>query len=291
MLRRLKNNFFTKNNFKMKITAQQVNELRKATGAGMMDCKKALVETNGDKEKAIDYLRKKGQKVAAKRADREASEGVVLAKVSDDNKFAAAVMINCETDFVAKNQDFIDYVKSVIDLAVANRVKTADELKSLKLGDRTVEESVVDKTGVIGEKIELSHYEVVEAENVYAYIHPGNRIASIAGLNKAGEAFADAGHDVVMQIAAMAPVAVDKDHVADDVIQREIEIGKEQARQEGKPEDMIERIATGKLNKFFKENTLLNQTFIKDSKKSIQQYLQSFDKDLTVTDFKRLALG
>jgi len=291
LLRRLKNNFFTKNNFKMKITAQQVNELRKATGAGMMDCKKALVETNGDKEKAIDYLRKKGQKVAAKRADREASEGVVLAKVSDDNKFAAAVMINCETDFVAKNQDFIDYVKSVIDLAVANRVKTADELKSLKLGDRTVEESVVDKTGVIGEKIELSHYEVVEAENVYAYIHPGNRIASIAGLNKAGEAFADAGHDVVMQIAAMAPVAVDKDHVADDVIQREIEIGKEQARQEGKPEDMIERIATGKLNKFFKENTLLNQTFIKDSKKSIQQYLQSFDKDLTVTDFKRLALG
>ncbi len=275
----------------MKITAQQVNELRKATGAGMMDCKKALVETNGDKEKAIDYLRKKGQKVAAKRADRDASEGVVLAKVSNDNKFAAALMINCETDFVAKNQDFIDYVKSIIDLAVANRVKTADELKALQLGDRTVEESVIDKTGVIGEKIELSHYEVVEAENVYAYIHPGNRIASIAGLNKAGEAFADAGHDVVMQIAAMAPVAVDKDRVAEDVIRRELEIGKEQARQEGKPEEMIERIATGKLNKFFKENTLLNQAFIKDSKKNIQQYLQSFDKELTVTDFKRLALG
>jgi len=200
-------------------------------------------------------------------------------------------MINCETDFVAKNQDFIDYVKSIIDLAVANRVKTADELKALQLGDRTVEESVIDKTGVIGEKIELSHYEVVEAENVYAYIHPGNRIASIAGLNKAGEAFADAGHDVVMQIAAMAPVAVDKDRVAEDVIRRELEIGKEQARQEGKPEEMIERIATGKLNKFFKENTLLNQAFIKDSKKNIQQYLQSFDKELTVTDFKRLALG
>ncbi len=275
----------------MKITAQQVNELRKATGAGMMDCKKALVETNGDREKAIDYLRKKGQKVAAKRADREASEGVVLAKVSSDKNFAAALMINCETDFVAKNQDFIDYVKSIIDLAVANRVKTADELKALQLGDRTVEESVIDKTGVIGEKIELSHYEVVEAENVYAYIHPGNRIASIAGLNKAGEAFADAGHDVVMQIAAMAPVAVDKDRVAEDVIRRELEIGKEQARQEGKPEEMIERIATGKLNKFFKENTLLNQAFIKDSKKNIQQYLQSFDKELTVTDFKRLALG
>lgn len=275
----------------MKITAQQVNELRKATGAGMMDCKKALVETDGDKEKAIDYLRKKGQKVAAKRADRDASEGVVLAKVSDDNKFAAALMINCETDFVAKNQDFIDYAKSIIDLAVANRVKTADELKALKLGDRSVEESVIDKTGVIGEKIELSHYEVVEAENVYAYIHPGNRIASIAGINKAGEEFAEAGHNVVMQIAAMAPVAVDKDSVAEDVIQRELEIGKEQARQEGKPEAMIERIATGKLNKFFKENTLLNQAFIKDSKKNIQQYLQGFDKDLTVTDFKRLALG
>ncbi len=275
----------------MKITAQQVNELRKATGAGMMDCKKALVETNGDKEKAIDYLRKKGQKVAAKRADRDASEGVVLAKVSDDKKFAAAVMINCETDFVAKNQDFIDYVKSVIDLAVENRVKTTEELKALKLGERTVEESVIDKTGVIGEKIQLGHYEIVEAESVYAYIHPGNRIASIAGFNKAGEAFAAAGHDVVMQIAAMAPVAVDKDRVAEDVIQRELEIGKEQARQEGKPEAMIERIAQGKLNKFFKENTLLNQAFIKDSKKNISQYLQSFDKELTVTDFKRLALG
>ncbi len=275
----------------MKITAQQVNELRKATGAGMMDCKKALVETDGDKEKAIDYLRKKGQKVAAKRADREAAEGVVLAKISDDNKFAAAVMINCETDFVAKNQDFISYVQSVVDLAVENSARTLDELKALKLGDRTIEESIVDKTGVIGEKIQIGKYEVVEAEGVYAYIHPGNRIASIAGLNKAGEEFAAAGHDVVMQIAAMAPVAVDKERIPEEIIQREIEIGKEQARQEGKPEAMIERIATGKLNKFFKENTLLNQTFIKDSKKNIQQYLQSFDKELTVTDFKRLALG
>ncbi|GMT44711.1 MAG: elongation factor Ts [bacterium] len=275
----------------MKITAQQVNELRKATGAGMMDCKKALVETDGDKEKAIDYLRKKGQKVAAKRADREASEGVVLAKISDDNKFAAAVMINCETDFVAKNEDFISFVQSVVDLAVENSARTLDELNALKLGDRSVEESIVDKTGVIGEKIQIGKYEVVEAESVYAYTHPGNRIASIAGLNKAGEKFAEAGHDVVMQIAAMAPVAVDKERIPEEIIQREIEIGKEQARQEGKPEAMIERIATGKLNKFFKENTLLNQTFIKDSKKNIQQYLQGFDKDLTVTDFMRLALG
>ena len=275
----------------MKISAQQVNELRKATGAGMMDCKKALVETNGDKEKAIDYLRKKGQKVAAKRADREAAEGVVLAKISGDNKFGVAVMINCETDFVAKNQDFISYVQSVVDLAVENTARTLNELKALKLGDRTIEESITDKTGVIGEKIQIGKYEVVEAESAYAYIHPGNRIASIAGLNKAGEEFAEAGHDVVMQIAAMAPVAIDKDSVSEDIIRREIEIGKEQARQEGKPEAMIERIATGKLNKFFKENTLLNQSFIKDSKKNIQQYLQGYDKDLTVTDFKRLALG
>jgi elongation factor Ts len=275
----------------MKITAQQVNELRKITGAGMMDCKKALMETNGDQEKAIDYLRKKGQKVAAKRADREAAEGVVLAKVSDDKKFAAAVMINCETDFVAKNADFIAYVQSVIDLAVANRAKNIDELKAMNLGDRTVEESVVEKTGVIGEKIELSKYEIVEGESTYSYIHPGNRIAAIAALNKAGEEFAEAGHDVVMQIAAMAPVAVDKDRVPQEVIDREIEIGKDQARQEGKPEAMIEKIAMGKLNKFFKENTLLNQAFIKDSKKSVQQYLQNYDKDLTVTDFKRLALG
>ncbi len=275
----------------MKITAQQVNELRKITGAGMMDCKKALVETNGDQEKAIDYLRKKGQKVAAKRADREAAEGVVLAKVSDDKKFAAAVMINCETDFVAKNQDFIAYVQSVIDLAVAQQAKSLDELKAMKLGDRTVEESVIEKTGVIGEKIQLGKYEVVEAESTYAYIHPGNRIAAIAGLNKAGDAFAEAGHDIVMQIAAMAPVAVDKDRVPQEVIDRELEIGKEQALQEGKPEQMVEKIAMGKLNKFFKENTLLNQAFIKDSKKTVKQYLEGYDKDLTVTDFKRLALG
>ena len=273
----------------MKITAQQVNELRKATGAGMMDCKKALTESEGDMEKAIDYLRKKGQKVAAKRADREASEGVVLAKVSDDKKFAAAVMINCETYFVAKNQDFIDYVQSIIDLAAANKIQDAEALKAAELDGRKVEETLVDKTGVIGEKIELGQYEAISAEGVYAYIHPGNRIASIAGLNKAS--FDEAGHDVVMQIAAMAPVAVDKDRVPEDVIQREIEIGMDQARQEGKPEAMLEKIATGKLNKFFKENTLLNQAFIKDSKKSIAQYLQEFDKELTVVDFKRLALA
>ncbi len=273
----------------MKITAQQVNELRKATGAGMMDCKKALQEAEGDMEKAIDILRKKGQKVAAKRADREAGEGVVLAKVSDDGKFGAAVMINCETDFVAKNQDFIDFVKSVIDAAVANRVKTADELKNTDVNGTTVADLITEKTGVIGEKIELGKYEIVEGEAVYAYIHNGNRIASIVAFNKAG--YEEAGKDVAMQIAAMDPVAIDKDDVPEDIKKREIEIGMEQARQEGKPEAMLEKIAMGKLNKFFKENTLLNQAFIKDGKKSVADYLKSIDPELTVVAFKRVALA
>ncbi len=274
----------------MKITAQQVKELRKITGAGMMDCKKALVESDGDIENAIDILRKKGQKVAAKRADRSANEGVVLSKVSDDKAFAAAVMINCETDFVAKNTDFIAFTQSVLDLAVKNKIKNADELKAANLDGHTVEESITNQTGVIGEKIGLGKYEVVDAASSYAYIHPGNRIATIAGFNKAGD-FDVEGKDVVMQIAAMSPVSLSKDDVPSDIIEREIEIGKDQARQEGKPEEMIEKIAMGKLNKFFKENTLLNQAFIKDGKKNVSQYLQEKDKDLTVIDFKRMALG
>lgn len=275
----------------MKITAQQVNELRKRTGAGMMDCKNALVETEGDMENAIDVLRKKGQKVAAKRAGRNAAEGVVLSKVSDDKKYAAAVMINCETDFVAKNSDFIAYAQSVVDLAVANHARNIDDLKAMQLGNRSVEETIMDQTGVIGEKIQLGQFETVEAESTYAYIHPGNRIATIAGFNKSGDAVGDAGKDVVMQIAAMDPVALDKDSVSDDMVKREIEIGMEQARQEGKPEAMLEKIAMGKLNKFYKENTLLNQSFIKDTKKSVSQYLQGVENGLTVTGFNRLALA
>jgi elongation factor Ts len=275
----------------MKITAQQVNELRKLTGAGMMDCKKALVESEGDMEKAIDILRKKGQKVAAKRADRDAAEGVILARTNADNTYAAAVMINCETDFVAKNQDFINYVSSVLDVAVENKAKSADELKGMKLNGRTVEETVLDQTGVIGEKIQLGRFEVVEADSAYAYVHPGNRIASIAGFNKAGENLADYGKDVVMQIAAMAPVALRKEDVPADVVEREIEIGKDQARQEGKPEAMLEKIAMGKLNKFYKESTLLNQAFIKDGKKSVADYLKEADNELTVVEFRRLALA
>ena len=274
----------------MNITAQQVNELRKVTGSGMMDCKKALVESEGDMEKAIDILRKKGQKVAAKRADRDADEGVVLAKVNDDKTFAAAVMINCETDFVAKNADFISYAQSILDLAVKHKAKDADALKALDLNGRSVEQTIMDQTGVIGEKIQMGRYELVEAASTYAYIHPGNRIATIAGLNKIGD-FDQVGKDVVLQIAAMAPIALDKHAVSQEVIDRENEVGKDQARQEGKPEDMLEKIAVGKLNKFYKENTLLNQSFIKDSKISVSQYLKNADKDLTVVDFKRLALG
>jgi len=274
----------------MKISAKEVNELRKATGAGMMDCKKALQEAEGDMEKAIDILRKKGQKVAAKRADREAGEGVVLAKVSDDKKFAAAVMINCETDFVAKNQDFIDYVKSVLDVAVANKAKSADELNTMMLEGHTVADSIIEKTGVIGEKIQLGDYQIVEGESTYAYIHNGNRIASIVAFNKAGD-FDVAGKDVAMQIAAMDPVAISKDDVSEEIKKHEIEIGMDQARQEGKPEAMLEKIAMGKLNKFFKENTLLAQAFIKDGKQSVGDYLKTYDADLTVVAFKRIALA
>jgi len=274
----------------MKITAKEVNELRKATGAGMMDCKKALQEAEGNMDEAIDILRKKGQKVAAKRADREAGEGVVLAKVSDDKKFAAAVMINCETDFVAKNQDFIDFVQSVIDVAVDNKAKNIDELNALNLDNSTVAEAIVERTGVIGEKIQLGDYQIVEGESVYSYIHNGNRIASIVALNKAGE-FDEAGKDVAMQIAAMAPVALNKEQVSEEVKQHEIEIGMEQARAEGKPEAMLEKIAMGRLNKFFKENTLLAQAFIKNSKQNVADYLKTYDPDLTVVSYKRLALA
>ena len=275
----------------MKITAQQVNELRKRTGAGMMDCKKALVETEGDMEKAIDVLRKKGQKVAAKRADRDASEGVVLSKVSGDLKYAATIMINCETDFVAKNTDFIAFAQSILDFAIENKAENIDVLNALILNGRTVDELITDQTGVIGEKIQLGRFEKVESESTYAYIHPGNRIATIAGFNKCGENLAEAGKNIVMQIAAMDPVALNKESVSEETTKREIEVGMDQARQEGKPEAMLEKIAMGKLNKFYKENTLLNQSFIKDSKKNVSQYLSDVEKDLTVTAFVRLALA
>jgi elongation factor Ts len=276
----------------MNITASQVNELRKVTGAGMMDCKKALVESEGDMEKAIDYLRKKGQKVAANRADREATEGVVVSKTNADHTYAAVVKINCETDFVAKNADFVAYAHSVLDLAVTNKVADAETLLALNLNGRTVAETITDQTGKIGEKIELGAFGKVESAVTSAYIHSGNRLATIVALSKAGVANVDQlGHEVAMQVAAMAPVALDEKDVPQDVIQREIEVGMEQARNEGKAEDMLEKIARGKLNKFYRESTLLNQDFIRENKKTVRQYLAEADKDLTVVDFKRVALG
>ncbi|MFW5758543.1 MAG: translation elongation factor Ts [Bacteroidota bacterium] len=274
------------------ITAAEVNKLRKQTGAGMMDCKKALVETNGDFEKAIDVLRKKGQKLATNRADRTANEGVVLAKVSDDKKSAAIIMFNCETDFVGKNQETIDFTKKLLDLGMEKGCKSAEELNATVTEGRPVNEHVTDMIGKTGEKLELAQFDIITGEAAYAYIHPGNRVAAIAAFNKADVNDLDsAGKDVVMQIAAMSPVALDKDAVPADIIEREIEIGKEQARQEGKPEDLLEKIALGKLNKFYKESTLLNQDFIKDSKKTVKQMLAGYDKDLTVIDFKRYALS
>jgi len=273
------------------ITAADINKLRQMTGAGMMDCKKALTEAEGDFEKAIDELRKKGQKVAANRGDRESKEGVVLAKVTADNTRGVVLAVNCETDFVAINADFIKMTNTMIDIAIEKNPKTADELKALSYdGKITIAEKLMEQTGVIGEKIELNKFGIVEAPLVVAYIHPGNKLANIVGFSAAGIA-AEVTKDVAMQVAAMAPVAVDKGDVDTETLNREIEIGKEQARAEGKPEEMLEKIAQGKLNKFYKESTLLNQEFIKDNKLTIKQYLDNAQKGLTVTSFKRIALG
>jgi elongation factor Ts len=258
----------------------------------MMDCKKALVESEGDMEKAVDYLRKKGQKVAANRADREATEGVVVSKTNADHTYAAVVKINCETDFVAKNADFVAYAHSVLDLAVNNKVADIETLLAMDLNGRTVADTITDQTGKIGEKIELGAFAKVESAVTAAYIHSGNRLATIVALSKAGVANVNQlGHEVAMQVAAMAPVALDENDVPQDIIQREIEVGMEQARNEGKAEDMLEKIARGKLNKFYRESTLLNQDFIRENKKTVRQYLNEADKELTVVDFKRVALG
>ncbi len=274
------------------ITAADVNKLRQMTGAGMMDCKKALQESDGDFEKAIDNLRKKGQKVAGKRADRDANEGFVVAKTNEDKTYGAVVMVNCETDFVAKNEEFKQFAKDILDQGVAARIKTLPECMTLKVGTLTVEEKLNEMLGKTGEKMQIAHYEAIEAPAVFAYNHFGNRLATILGLsNKDAKNALEVGHELAMQVAAMNPVAVDKDNVSKEIIDREMEIGKEQARQEGKPEEMLEKIAAGKLNKFFKDSTLLNQDFIKDTKKTVRQYVSEQDKDLTVTGFKRLQLG
>jgi len=273
------------------ISAADVNKLRQQTGSGMMDCKKALVEANGDFEAAIDILRKKGQKIAANRQDREAKEGYVYGKTSADGKHGVIVAVCCETDFVANNSDFIKYGESILDLAMNNNPSSIDELKALKLGSQTVAETLVDQMGKIGEKIDIVDYQNVHTDYIVVYNHPGNKLASMVGFNQAGTNVKDAGRDVAMQVAAMAPVAIDKDDVDPKLLEREMEIAKEQIRTEGKPENMIEKIAQGKINKFYSEYTLLNQQFIKDEKKTIRQYLESIDKNLKITSMKRVKIG
>lgn len=272
------------------ISAAEVNRLRQTTGAGMMDCKKALTEAEGDFDKAIEILRKKGQKVAASRAERDAKEGIVLAKTSADGKKGILVSVNSETDFVARNEEFASFVENVSKIALEKFPANADELKALSFdGKLTINDKLTELVGKIGEKLEISRYETISTEKVAAYIHPGNKLAVIIGFTK--NISDDAGRNIAMQVAAMAPVSVDKNDVPQEIIDRELEIGRELARKEGKPENMIDKIAQGKLNKFYAESTLLNQEYIRESKKTVAQYLAESDKDAKVTAFKRVALG
>jgi len=279
----------------VQISASDVNKLRQQTGAGMMDCKKALTETNGDFEAAIDFLRKKGAKVAASRQDRESNEGVVIARTSEDAKRGVIIEVNCETDFVAKNAEFVAFANEIANRAVEHNPKNIEELSKLTIDtdmDRvTIADAIVDRTGKIGEKIGVSKYEVIEGEKVIAYIHGNFRLGVLVALSANVAGADEAGKDVAMQIAAMNPVALDKDGVDATTIERELEIAKEQIRAEGKPEEMVEKIAAGKLNKFYKDSTLLNQEFVKDPSKNVAQFLNTVDKGLTVTAFKRVALG
>jgi len=280
----------------MSIKASDVKELRDKTGAGMMDCKKALTESNGDFEKAIEILRLKGQKLSIKRADREAKEGVVIAKTSANKNNGVVIRLSCETDFVAKGEDFIKFAETIADIALKNLPNDVEALRALPFeGGMTIGDKVIEQTGVIGEKLDLSRYEKIVTEagagQVLPYIHMGYRAGVIVALNQEGPQFEEPGKNVAMQVAAMRPVALDKDGVDASIVEKEIEIGKEQARQEGKPEAMLEKIAMGKLGKFYKQSTLLNQAYVKDNKQSISSYLQSINKDLTITEFKHVELG
>ena len=274
-----------------KITASEVNKLRKQTGAGMMDCKNALVEANGDFELAIDVLRKKGQKVASKRSDRSASEGVVLSGVSEDKKFGAIVSVNCETDFVAKNEDFVAFANDVLSIALANKVNKKEDLETLSIDGLSIKDKLLEKTGVIGEKIEIGFYDFLNSDYVACYIHHGNRLASLVSLNISNDEYFQLGRDLCMQVAAMNPMGLSDKDISKEILERELDIAKESARKEGKPEQMIEKIAMGRLGKFFKENTLLKQAFIKDGKKSIEQYVKEINSDLNVLGFRRFGLG
>jgi len=274
------------------ISAADVNTLRQQTGAGMMDCRKALMESNGDFENAIDYLRKKGQKVAANRSDRDAKEGVVIAKANADNTYGVVIRLSSETDFVAKNEEFIAFAQNVADIALATKASSIDELMAAKMDTATVGEKLMEMVAKIGEKIDISRFDQVSADAVIPYIHSGYRIGVLVGMNQAStDDIVTAGKDVAMQIAAMNPMAVDADSVSAETIAREKAIAVEQIMAEGKAADMAEKIAAGKLNKFFKDNTLLPQAFVKDNGKTVAEYLTSVSKGLTVGSFKRVAVG
>lgn len=276
----------------MAITAKQVKELREITGSGMMDCKKALAEAEGNMETAIDILRKKGQKVAAKRADRESSEGVVFTYISEDKTEGFAFALNCETDFVGKNEDFQLLGKNILEVAVANKPASIEALSALEIEGRLVSEHITDLTGKIGEKIEISQYAQMNGEHIAAYVHGDGRIGVLVNLKNTGDAdVTEAGRDIGMQIASMRPVAVDENGVASDLVEREKQVGIEKARAEGKPENILERIAAGFVKKFYKDNTLMHQDFVKDSKMSVKQYLDSVNKGMTVVEFARVAIG
>ncbi len=277
------------------ITAADINKLRQTTGAGMMDCRKALVESDGDFEKAIDYLRKKGQKVAALRSDREAKEGVIIATTTPDHKTGFITTLACETDFVAKNSDFVAFAQRIMHVALANNIKSLEELLAARLDGATIADKINDQVAKIGEKVQLTRFERVEATGVAAYIHGANRMGVLVGLTKNSPAVLEAGRDLAMQIAAMNPVAVDPEAVPAETIAREKSIVTEQIRNDpkmaGKPDEMIEKIAIGKLNAFFKENTLAAQPFVKDASKTVADYLKSVDADVKVTEFNRVQLG
>ena len=273
----------------VKVTAAEVNKLRKTTGAGMMDCKKALVEAEGNFDTAIEILRKKGQKVAAKRADRESSEGVAIAIANEDNTSGVGIVLACETDFVGKNADFIDLAHKI----AANGLKcnSKEDLLKSNLGDMSVEEKLIEQTGVIGEKVQINDFTKIDAAFVGTYIHAGNKISSLVGFSEKCENIEIAAKDISMQIAAMNPIALDEDSVDSDVVEKEIEIAKDQLRSEGKPEEMLDKIAQGKLKRFFKDNTLIHQAFIKDSKQTVSQYLSSFSSETKITSYSRVSIG
>lgn len=272
----------------MAVSMADIQHLRKRTGAGMMDCKNALNEANGDFEKAIEIIRKKGQAFAAKRSDREAAEGCVLSGTNGD--FAALVALNCETDFVAINAEFVELTKSILNAALANKVKSLDDLKNTQIDGRKIADLVTDKMGITGEKMEIGTYEFIEAPTVVSYIHPGNRLAAIAGFSKPN-VDGEVAKDVAMQIAAMNPVALTAEGVSDEIKEREKNIAREKAKEAGKPENLLDRIAEGALTKFYKDFTLLQQDFVKNPKLTVGQYIEQHDKQLTVVDFKRYTLN